>query len=126
VRLRCLIVDDNTAFIAAAKSVLNGPDFDVVGEATTAGEALRQFRALAPEVVLVDVDLGEESGFALAHQLAEADGADHSRLVLVSAHPEREFANLIAESPAVGFLAKSELSPASLSELLNGGGPRPH
>jgi DNA-binding NarL/FixJ family response regulator len=126
VPLRCLIVDDNTAFVAAAKSVLSGSDFNVVGRATTASEALRQFRALTPEVVLVDIDLGEESGFAVARQLAEADGTGHPRLVLVSAHPEDEFADLIAESPAVGFLAKSELSPASLSQLLNGGAPRPH
>jgi DNA-binding NarL/FixJ family response regulator len=123
---RCLIIDDNTAFVAAAKSVLSGPDFSVVGRATTAGEALRQLRHLAPEVVLVDIDLGDESGFAVARQLAEADGSDHHpKLVLVSAHPEDEFADLIAESPAVGFIAKSELSPTSLSELLNGGELRP-
>jgi DNA-binding NarL/FixJ family response regulator len=126
VPLRCLIIDDNTAFVAAAKSILSGSDFNVVGRATTASEALRQLRALAPDVVLVDIDLGEESGFALARQLAKADGTDHPKLVLVSAHPEDEFADLIAESPAVGFLAKSELSPASLSEVLNGGELRPH
>jgi DNA-binding NarL/FixJ family response regulator len=124
VALRCLIIDDNTAFVAAATSLLSGSGFDVVGRATTASEALRQFRALAPEVVLVDIDLGEESGFALARQLAEANG-NHPKMVLVSAHPEDEFADLIAESPAVGFLAKSELSAASLSKLLNGGDPRP-
>jgi DNA-binding NarL/FixJ family response regulator len=121
VPLRCLIIDDNTAFVAAAESILNGSSFTVVGGATTSTDALEQFRDLAPEVVLVDIDLGEESGFALARRLAEAGGADHPKLILVSAHPEEEFADLIAESPAVGFIAKSELSPASLSELLNGG-----
>lgn len=123
--LRCLIIDDNAAFVAAARSVLNGPNFNVVGGARTVSEALRQVRDLAPEVVLVDVDLGEESGFALARQLAEAGGSDRPKLILVSAHPEEEFADLIAESPAVGFLAKSKLSPASLSALLNSGEPRP-
>jgi DNA-binding NarL/FixJ family response regulator len=122
-RLRCLIIDDNTAFVAAARSILTGPHFDVVGGATTASEAMQQVRDLAPEVVLVDIDLGEESGFALARQLAEAGGGDRPKLILVSAHPEEEFADLIAESPAVGFLAKSELSPARLAELLNGEGP---
>jgi DNA-binding NarL/FixJ family response regulator len=120
VRLRCLIIDDNAEFVAAAKSVLNGSSFNVVGGATTVSEALRQVRELTPEVVLVDIDLGEESGFALARQLAEAAGSDRPRLILVSTHPEEEFADLIAESPALGFLAKSELSPARLSQLLNG------
>lgn len=123
--LRCLIIDDNAAFVAAAKSVLSGSNFNVVGGARTASEALRQVNDLAPDVVLVDIDLGEESGFALARELAEAGGRDRPKLILVSTHPEAEFADLIAESPAVGFLAKSELSPARLSELLNGGEPRP-
>jgi DNA-binding NarL/FixJ family response regulator len=125
VPLRCLIIDDNPAFVAAATSVLNGSNFAVVGGATTVGDALRQVSDLAPEVVLVDIDLGDESGFALARALAGAGAGDHPKLVLVSAHPEEEFADLIAESPAVGFLAKSELSSARLSELLNSGGVRP-
>ncbi|MBV8216925.1 MAG: response regulator [Solirubrobacterales bacterium] len=121
--VRCLIIDDNAAFVAAARSVLNGDNFKVVGGATTVSEARRQIRELAPEVVLVDIDLGEESGFALARQLAEDGGGDRPRLILVSTHPEDEFADLIADSPAVGFLAKSELSAARLSALLNGGAP---
>ena len=123
--LRCLIIDDNAAFVAAARSVLNGPSFNVVGGAGTVAEALSQVRDLAPEVVLVDIDLGEESGFALARQLAEAGASDNPKLVLVSTHPEAEFADLIAESPAVGFLAKSDLSAANLSQLLNGREPSP-
>jgi DNA-binding NarL/FixJ family response regulator len=126
VPLRCLIIDDNAAFMAAAESVLNGSSFNVVGGARTVSEGLRQVRDLAPEVVLVDIDLGEESGFELARQLPEADGSDPPKLILVSTHPEEEFADLIAESPAVGFIAKSELSPARLSELLNGGGLHPN
>lgn len=122
---RCLIIDDNAAFVAAAKSVLHGSSFDVVGGAASASEGLRQVRDLAPEVVLIDIDLGEESGFALARELADLDGNGHRRLILVSAHPEEDFADLIAESPAVGFLAKSDLSPVRLSELLNAGEPRP-
>jgi DNA-binding NarL/FixJ family response regulator len=125
VPLRCLIIDDNAAFVAAATSVLQGSNFDVVGGAASMSEALWQVRDLAPEVVLVDIDLGEESGFALAHQLADLDGSGRFKLILVSAHPEEDFADLIAESPAVGFLAKSDLSPGRLSEVLNGGQPRP-
>jgi DNA-binding NarL/FixJ family response regulator len=119
VALRCLIVDDNTAFVAAAESVLNGSDFDVVGGATTVSEALRQVAELNPEVVLVDIDLGEESGFALVRQVMQASDGDHPQLIMVSAHPEEAFADLIAESRAAGFINKSELSRARLSEVLS-------
>jgi DNA-binding NarL/FixJ family response regulator len=65
-------------------------------------------------VILVDIDLGEESGFELASQLAGSD----ARVVLISAYAEAEFADLIAASPAVGFVSKSALSARALSELL--------
>jgi DNA-binding NarL/FixJ family response regulator len=119
VALRCLIVDDNTAFFAAAESVLNGSDFDVVGGATTVSEGLRQVGDLNPEVVLVDIDLGEESGFALVRQVMQASDGDPPKLIMVSAYPEEAFADLIAESRAAGFINKSELSPARLSEVLS-------
>jgi DNA-binding NarL/FixJ family response regulator len=119
VALRCLIVDDNTAFVAAAESVLDGSEFEVVGGATTVSEGLRQVEDLNPEVVLVDIDLGEESGFALVRQVVQASDGDHPMLVMLSAHPEVAFADLIAESQASGFITKSELSPARLSEVLS-------
>jgi DNA-binding NarL/FixJ family response regulator len=119
VALRCLIVDDNPAYVAAAESVLNGSDFDVVGGATTVSEGLRQVGDLNPEVVLVDIDLGEESGFALVRQVMQASDGDPPKLIMVSAYPEEAFADLIAESRAAGFITKSELSPARLSEVLS-------
>jgi hypothetical protein len=69
-------------------------------------------------VALVDIDLGDESGFDVARMLAGPDGAQLSRVVLISAYPEADFAELIAASPAVGFLAKSDLSATSIEELL--------
>ena len=71
VRLRCLIVDDNESFLEIAAASLAGADLDVVGTATTSADALRQVRELQPEVVLVDINLGDESGFELARLLVE-------------------------------------------------------
>jgi len=119
VGLRCLIVDDNAAFLAAAHAILEGPDFTIVGEATNAHEALEQADHLAPDLVLLDIDLGEDSGFALARQLADREGVDVPTMILLSAHPGDDFADLIAESPALGFIPKPDLSPKTLSELLS-------
>jgi DNA-binding NarL/FixJ family response regulator len=119
--LRVLIVDDSDHFRAAARGVLEQGGATVVGAASTSAEALHLAEELRPDVVLVDVDLGDESGFDLAERLSVAD---HARVVMISAYPESELADLIAASPAVGFVAKSELSARAVSDLLSDEGGR--
>ena len=69
----------------------------------------------------MDIDLGDESGFDVARRLAGAGGSALSQVVLISAYQEGDFAELIAASPAVGFLAKSNVSAESILELLRTG-----
>ena len=119
--LRCLIVDDNALFQTAARGILDGSELIVVGTAANAAEAIRRASELSPDVALVDIDLGEESGLAVARKLTERAGAVPPRIILISSHPEDDFADLIAESPAVGFVAKSEFSAAAILALLADG-----
>jgi CheY-like chemotaxis protein len=119
---RVLIVDDNSSFLDAARSLLEREGLNVAGVAATAAEAIRRSQELEPDVVLVDIMLGGESGFALARRLVE-DGGRGAEVILVSTHGEAEFADLIAESPATGFLAKSELSAEAIRRILNGRSP---
>src|SRR5208282_2918861 len=108
--LQCLLVDDNDAFLETASVLLEREGLTVVGVASSIAEALRQARALRPDVILVDIGLGDESGFDLARLLArdgqasQWDGAD---VILISTAAEADYTELIAESPAAGFLAKS-------------------
>ncbi len=116
--LRCLIVDDSDTFLRAASVLLEGEGVTVAGVASNSAEALRQARALRPDVILVDVGLGEESGFDLARQLAQ-DGQDgKAAMIMISARAGADYADLIAESPAVGFLAKSKLSVREIDRIL--------
>ena len=69
-------------------------------------------------VALVDIDLGDESGFDLARRLADGDSQAAANVILISTHDEREFADLIEASPAIGFLAKTALSSGSIQRLL--------
>lgn len=71
---------------------------------------------LRPDVVLVDVDLAAESGFELARRLHEQPRGAATQVILISTHDPDDFAELIASSPAVGFLAKSELSASAIGE----------
>jgi DNA-binding NarL/FixJ family response regulator len=115
---RYLVVDDNETFLAAARVMLERQGVTVVGAATNGADAIRLAHSLGPDVILVDVDLGGESGFDLARRLA-ADGA--APAVMISADPEAEFVELVATSPAVGFLSKSALSADAVTRLLRRG-----
>jgi DNA-binding NarL/FixJ family response regulator len=118
VALRCLIVDDHASFCEAARDLLEAQGVTVVGCATSSAEALRSVRQFRPEVALVDIDLGAESGFDLACRLAEDVDGYAPKIILISTHDEREFVRLIESSPAVGFVAKTELSGARIIRLL--------
>jgi CheY-like chemotaxis protein len=117
-RLRCLLVDDNDAFLAAASVLLEREGLTVAGVASSTAEALRQARVLRPDVILVDVGLGDESGFDLARRLTGDGQGGGAAVILISARAETDYAELIAESPAAGFLAKSELSAREIGRIL--------
>jgi CheY-like chemotaxis protein len=119
--LRSLIVDDNARFLSAARSLLERQGIAVVGVASSGAEAVQLAGELQPDVALVDIDLGEESGFDVARRLAGAGGPELSPVVLISAYPEVDFAELIAASPAIGFLPKGDLSATSIRAALEGG-----
>jgi DNA-binding NarL/FixJ family response regulator len=112
--LRCLIVDDNRRFLEAARALLEREGLNVVAVATCSAEALEHVVAHRPEVVLVDIDLGEESGFELTKGLAEVQDG---RIILTSTYAEADFADLIADSAAAGFIPKSDLSADAIRAL---------
>jgi CheY-like chemotaxis protein len=118
VALRCLIVDDNAAFLSAARGLLNRQGITVVGLASTGSEALRRADELRPDVALVDIELGAESGFDVARLLAATPHLEPLPVVLISTYAEADLVDLIAASPAVGFLSKSDLSGQALSDVL--------
>jgi DNA-binding NarL/FixJ family response regulator len=116
--LRCVIVDDSPDVLHAARELLESQGVVVVGVATTGNEALSLMEELNPDVMLVDLVLGAESGFDLAGRLARSAGANRSRIILISTHDEADFEHLIAVSPAIGFLPKSGLSAPAIHRLL--------
>jgi len=116
VALRCLIVDDNAYFLEAAADLLKREGLTVVGVASASADALRQTRELRPDVVVVDIMLGHESGIDLARRLAAA-GSGGPAVILISTHAEADFADLIQEAPVAGFVPKSELSANAIRQL---------
>ena len=111
-----LIVDDYATFRASARSLLEAEGFDVVGEAENGVSALKLAKELEPEVVLLDVQLPDFDGFAVAAALT-ANGSAPA-VVLTSSRDADDFGELVAASGARGFVPKAELSGAALSALL--------
>jgi len=119
--ISCLIVDDNRPFLEAARTLLEREGLTVAGVATTSIEALRQAETLRPDVVLVDIALGEENGFDLARQLVQDGVGAESTVVLISTRAEEDVADQLTESPAAGFLSKTALSAAAILQIVDGG-----
>jgi DNA-binding NarL/FixJ family response regulator len=112
--MRCLLVDDNRIFLETARGILDRQGMTVAGTASSSAEALRRASALRPDVAVVDIGLGDENGFDLARHLAGKGIA----VVMTSASAAADYADLLAQSSAAGFLPKTELSAAGIRQLI--------
>ncbi len=112
-----LIVDDHPSFRATARAVLEADGFEVVGEARDGAEGVELARSLRPEVVLLDVQLPDTTGFDVVAHLAGMNGGAPA-VVLVSSRDASDYGELIARSGARGFVPKGELSSAAVRALL--------
>lgn len=118
--LSCLVVDDSPEFLAAAKRLLEAEGASVVGQCSSSVDAIRFAAALRPDVVLVDVELGDEDGVDLAAQLATAH-AD-AAVILISIRDRGELGEVMASSHVAGFLRKDDISLQAISRLASGRG----
>jgi DNA-binding NarL/FixJ family response regulator len=114
--LSCLIVDDSEEFLASAARLLSRQGLVVVGQASSGDEALRLAAALSPDVALVDVELGDEDGIALARRMAS--GGSPATVILISIRDRDELAELMAGSGAAGFLRKDSLDAQAVTDLI--------
>jgi DNA-binding NarL/FixJ family response regulator len=110
-----VIVDDHAPFRRLARRLLEADGLTVLGEAGDAASALRLTAQLDPDIVLVDVLLPDEDGFAVAAALA---GARRSPVViLTSSRDAADFGVRLTQSRASGFVHKDDLSGESLLAL---------
>src|SRR5262245_23883429 len=105
--LRCLIIDDNVRFGDEAPGLLEQDGVSVVGFATSGDQAVRLTEELVPDLALVDIRLGTESGFDVARRVVEISGVAPPKVIFISTYDEEEFSDAIEASPALGFIAKT-------------------
>jgi DNA-binding NarL/FixJ family response regulator len=109
-----LIVDDHPSFRATARMLLEAEGYSVVGEAKDGTSAIDAAGRLLPQVVLLDINLPDVDGFHVADRLRGGP----SDVVLISSRDASDFGDSIKGSGARGFIAKGELSAATLAEVL--------
>ena len=114
--LTVLIVDDHPSFRAIAQMALETDGFAVVGTASDGESGVAAALRLAPDVVLLDVELPDIDGFEVAERLRRAGSS--SVIVLASSRDPSDFGSLVAESAARGFVTKAELTGDAIRALL--------
>jgi DNA-binding NarL/FixJ family response regulator len=112
---RVLIVDDHEPFRAVARDLLEGAGYVVAGEAGDAAEALAAVAADPPDAVLLDVQLPDQDGFAVARALSGTGGP---AVVLISTRQAEDYGRRIETCGARGFISKSRLSAAAFAALV--------
>jgi DNA-binding NarL/FixJ family response regulator len=120
--MRCVIVDDDDNFLRAARELLEGEGITVVGTESTGAQASRICRRLHPDVALVDINLGTETGLDVARLLAGHAETEAPKVILISGSAGDAFAEEIADSPAVAFLPKERLSGTAIRAILASAG----
>jgi DNA-binding NarL/FixJ family response regulator len=111
-----LIVDDHEAFRESVSALLEAEGFVVLGGAADGGAALVEFERLRPDVVLLDIQLPDVDGFAVAERLAAM--REPPTVVLISSREAEAYGPRLDAAAAQGFISKRELSGAALAALI--------
>ena len=117
-RIRCLVVDDQPEFLEAVRRLLDGQGMSVVGVAANSAEAIERAADLQPDVVLIDVHLGQESGLEVASRIAAVDQADSPGVILISTYPKEDLAGALPTGSTIGFVSKTDLSATTIRTAL--------
>lgn len=119
--VRCLIVDDNAGFLEVARNLLEHEQIEVVGVASNSAGAMRLATSVRPDVVLIDINLGDESGIDLVDSIASIEHAVPPTLILISTYTLDDYIDLPVPG-AAAFVRKSDLSGTAIRRILAGHG----
>ncbi len=108
-----LIVDDQDTFRATARMVVDFTDgFEVIGEALNGEEAVRQFAALGPDLVLMDIMMPGMDGIEATRRIRST--APDARVIVLSTYDADEYQQQALDAGAIAFISKSNFGPAGL------------
>ena len=112
-----VIVDDNDEFRARTRTLLDGDGYRVIGDAADGASGFEAVSTLRPDIALLDVQLPDTSGFAIAQRLRQQA---ETAVVIISTRDARDYASAVSGCGALGFISKSEISGDALRAVLGG------
>lgn len=116
-----LVVDDQAPFRAAERAVLNRlPGFALVAEAASGEEAIDLAAELAPDLVLMDINMGEIDGIEATRRITSS--RPETKVILVSTYGLEDLPAGAMSSGAIGYINKDELSPRAIRRIWETGG----
>lgn len=120
-RVSVMIVDDQPPFRAAARAVIERvKEFELVAEVASGEEAVETSATIAPQLILMDINMGELDGIEATRLLVEAH--PDVRVVLVSTYGLDDLPPRARTSGAIAYVNKDELSPRVIRRIWSDGG----
>jgi DNA-binding NarL/FixJ family response regulator len=107
-----VIVDDHAGFRRLAARLIAACGYEVIGEAADGAGAIDAVRRLRPDLLLLDVQLPDIDGFAVASALGR-----ETSVVLTSSREADDYLEQLAQTSACGFISKRHLTGAAIAEL---------
>lgn len=115
--LRIMLVDDHALVRSAVRQALDAPDLEVVGEASSADEALLLAPELRPDLILLDLDMPGTDGLRLLREIGPR--LPDTKLVMLTVSASRRHLLEAIQNGAIGYLTK-DLDPAALQRAVRG------
>jgi len=113
-KIRILLADDNSAILEQVTRVLE-EDYEIVAAEKDGHAVVRECLRLKPDVIVLDISLGDVSGIQLARQLR--DCGCYSKVIFLSVHEDYDFVNAAIGTGALAYVVKSHLSTDLLTAV---------
>jgi DNA-binding NarL/FixJ family response regulator len=117
---RILLADDNNDVLVRVTKLLRA-DYDVLAAVRNGAAVLRDWSALRPDIIVLDISMGAPSGIEVAQQLR--DSGCNSRIIFLTVHDDREFVAAAMGAGGSAYVVKSRVSrdliPAITAVLSN-------
>ncbi len=103
--MRLLLVDDHAVVRSGLRMLLNAePDVEIVGEASTAAEAMETASTVKPDVILMDIGLPDLSGIDATREIKKK--YPEIAIVALTIHEDEEYFFKMLEAGASGYVPK--------------------